>query len=166
MRKQRPRIAHSHEVTIKRDGEYGVIEFKDPTIMSTHLKIGPDIASKTDEEILDLYNECIRAQSEHIRSHPYVAVEVPLGKPQINYEKQSDQWVPCGNVLRCLVEDGASEDDGWVTICVDDKELSLHEFGRMLSVYAGWGMRIEFIPEEDIHRRPRLEVREPVVEEE
>jgi hypothetical protein len=32
----------------------------------------------------------------------------------------------------------------------------------MLSVYAGWGMRIEFIPEEDLHRRPRLEVREPV----
>jgi len=31
----------------------------------------------------------------------------------------------------------------------------------MLTVYAGWGMRIEFVPEDDIHRRPALEVREP-----
>ena len=35
------------------------------------------------------------------------------------------------------------------------------EFGTMLCTYAGWGMRIEFTPEDDVHRRPRLEVREP-----
>ena len=27
--------------------------------------------------------------------------------------------------------------------------------------YEGWGMRIEFVPVEEVHRRPILEVREP-----
>jgi len=35
------------------------------------------------------------------------------------------------------------------------------EFGRMLTTYAGSGMRIEFMPEDDLHRRLLLEVRDP-----
>jgi hypothetical protein len=31
----------------------------------------------------------------------------------------------------------------------------------MLTTYSGWGMRIEFVPEDEVHRRPVLEVREP-----
>ena len=31
----------------------------------------------------------------------------------------------------------------------------------MLRTFAGWDMRIEFVPEDEIHRRPALEVREP-----
>ena len=31
----------------------------------------------------------------------------------------------------------------------------------MLTTYAGWGMRIEFVPDDQSHRRPTLEVREP-----
>ncbi len=31
----------------------------------------------------------------------------------------------------------------------------------MLRTYAGRGMRIEFVPEDEVHRRPTLEVREP-----
>ena len=40
-------------------------------------------------------------------------------------------------------------------------ELSWQEFGRLICTYAGWGMRIEFVPENETHRRPTLEVREP-----
>jgi len=31
----------------------------------------------------------------------------------------------------------------------------------MLTTYSGWGMRIEFVPEDELHRRPAHEVREP-----
>ncbi|MBV8226359.1 MAG: hypothetical protein JO232_14355 [Verrucomicrobia bacterium] len=31
-------------------------------------------------------------------------------------------------------------------------------------IAAGWGMRIEFVPEDEVHRRPVLEVREPELE--
>jgi hypothetical protein len=31
----------------------------------------------------------------------------------------------------------------------------------LLVTYAGWGMRIEFTPDDETDRRPRLEVRDP-----
>ena len=51
-------------------------------------------------------------------------------------------------------------------VVIDDKELSLEEFGRMLTTYARWGRRIEFVPEDQLHRRPADEVREPKAEDE
>ena len=42
--------------------------------------------------------------------------------------------VPRGDVLHCIIDDGGPE--GEVTIHIDDKELSLAEFGRMLRVRA------------------------------
>ena len=60
-------------------------------------------------------------------------------------------------MLRCLVED---DENGQLVVGIDDQELSLEEFGRMLTTYAGWGMRIEFVPDDQLHRRPALEVRE------
>jgi hypothetical protein len=44
---------------------------------------------------------------------------------------------------------------------VDWQELSWHEFGKMIVSFAGWAMRIEFTPEDETHRRPKLVVREP-----
>ena len=51
--------------------------------------------------------------------------------------------------------------DGEITIHIDDKELSLHEFGRLLLVHAGWGMRIAFVPEELVTENPKIEIRKP-----
>ena len=56
-----------------------------------------------------------------------------------------------------MIDDGGPE--GEVTIHIDDKELSLAEFGRMLRVHAGWGMRIAFVPEEFISENPKVEIR-------
>jgi hypothetical protein len=39
--------------------------------------------------------------------------------------------------------------------------LSLQEFGTLLATYAGWGMRIEFTPDDATERRPQLVVRDP-----
>ena len=158
MRKQRPRMAYPNEVTIRREGGYGVIEFKDGSVSTTNLKIGPEIAEMSDEDILDLYNECMRATSQHIRENPYVAKEVRLGSPQIEYFEPGDQWTPRGNVLRCFIE---TDEHNQAIVSIDDKDLSPEEFSRLLATYGGWGMRIEFVPEDDLHRRPTLEVSEP-----
>ena len=60
-------------------------------------------------------------------------------------------------MLRCIIDDGGL--DGEVTIHIDDKELSLAEFGRLLTVHAGWGMKIAFVPEEFISDNPTVKVR-------
>ena len=113
----------------------------------------------TDQEIIDLYNDTLKAQAE-LASVKYVAIEPPLGSAQIEYNKQCTQWSPRGHVLRCLIDDTA-EGEREPVIMVDSQELSWSEFGKLICTFAGWGMRIEFTPEEEIHRRPRLEVREP-----
>ena len=46
---------------------------------------------------------------------------------------------------------------------IDGRELSIEEFGRMLTTYSGWGMRIEFVPEDEVHRRPARRTRAPPV---
>ena len=43
-------------------------------------------------------------------------------------------------MLRCVVGD---DEEGRLVVGIDNNELSLQEFGRMLTTYAGWGMRIE-----------------------
>lgn len=63
-----------------------------------------------------------------------------------------------GGVLRCDIED---DEHGELVAAVDETKLILEEFGRLLRTYAGWGMRIEFTPDDAIHPRPVVEVREP-----
>ena len=157
MKRKRRYIARLDEVIITREGDTAVIGYLEEGVPGTHLRIGPELAVMTDEEVLELYNEGLRAQAELAATYKHVAVEVPLNSPQIKYFERSYQWVPRGSVLRCHI----SDEDGQAVIEIDDKELSLEEFGRMLTTYSGWGMRIEFVPEEEVHRRPALEVREP-----
>jgi len=162
MKRKEQYIARLDEVTITREGDSAVIQYKEEGIMTTHLKIGPEMASMSDEAILGLFNDMLRAQAQLAAEYKHVAVEVPLGSPQIKYFARGHQWCPRGAVLRCLIED----EDGQLVVGIDDHELSLEEFGRMLTTYAGWGMRIEFVPDDQLHRRPALEVREPDLENE
>ncbi|MDF1755761.1 MAG: hypothetical protein P1U89_23430 [Verrucomicrobiales bacterium] len=82
-----------------------------------------------------------------------------MNSTQIEYHSRSNQWTPRGDVLRCAINDAS---DGMEPVIeIDDKELSLQEFGRLLCTYAGWGMRIEFVPDDATHRRPALRVQEP-----
>ena len=162
MRKHKPTITTLDQVTIRRENEAAVIEPKDPLFATVNFTIGPMIQHMSDEQILDLYNATIRAQQQHAAAHRHVAVEVPPGQSQIRYHKAADQWVPRGDVLRCLIDDGGP--DGEATVTIDNRELSMAEFGRLLSTYAGWGMRIVFVPSEDTHKQPEITVREPVDE--
>ncbi len=158
MKRKEQYIARLDEVTIAREGDSAIIRYKEEEIMTTHLKIGPEISSMSDEAILEFFNDTLRTQAQLAAEYKHVAVEVPLGSPQIKYFARGHQWCPRGAVLRCLVED---DENGQLVVGIDDQELSLEEFGRMLTTYAGWGMRIEFVPDDQLHRRPALEVREP-----
>jgi hypothetical protein len=64
-------------------------------------------------------------------------------------------------VLRCIIQEDQEQDYKLPAVVIDDLELSWEEFGRMLLARAGWGMRIEFVDEEEIHRRPQVQVQEP-----
>jgi len=148
------------EVIITRDETSAHIRYKDPDFAETTLTIGPAVQEMTDQEIVDRYNEVLKGEAEMARRYKYVAVEPPLGSPQIKYHRQCDQWSPRGDVLRCLVGD-TIEDERKPVIVIDGKELTWQEFGKVIVTYAGWGMRIEFTPEDEVHRRPKLVVREP-----
>ena len=60
--------------------------------------------------------------------------------------------------MRCII---SADREHFAVIHIDDKELSLREFGRMLAVYSGWGMRIAFVPDELAHEQPKVAVRTP-----
>jgi hypothetical protein len=156
MKRKERYIASLDEVTITRDGDYAWIVYKEEGIGATRLQIGPEIGEMSDREILELHNECLRAQAKR------AAVEVPLGSAQIEYVDRCDQWVPRGSVLRCLIHD---DEEHQLVVEIDEQELRLEEFGKLLTTYAGWGMRIEFVPDDEMHRRPVHEVREPKPEE-
>src|SRR4029453_17160245 len=78
--------------------------------------------------------------------------------PQIRYFERGDQSTPRGDVLRCEIDDGGP--GGEPIIHIDDRELSWREFGRLLTTHAGWGMRIVFVPDDELDEEPRIEIRE------
>ena len=113
----------------------------------------------TDADIADLYNDILESQQQLLAEWDTTVIEGPVGEKQIDYHEMCDQWVPRGDVLRCIIDDGGP--DGEVTIHIDDKELSLTEFGRLLRVHAGWGMRTAFVPDVSITKTPTVKVRKP-----
>jgi hypothetical protein len=158
MRKRKPPVAALDEVTIRRDGGDAIIDFHDTRIATTHFRIGPAVHRMTDQQILDRFNKIVAAERQ-AATGPHVAVEIPSGHSQIRYYPAADQWVPRGGVLRCVIDD--SGPDGEAVIHIDEHALSLSEFGRLLCTYAGWGVRIVFVPEEALASGPRIEVCEP-----
>jgi hypothetical protein len=160
MCRKRPYRTTLDKVTISRDGETAIITYQDPDVVTTHFKIGSKLGRMTDDKILDLFNQTIEDRDLLAATYEHVAIEIPPGQPQIEYFAADDQWTPRGDVLRCIVTgDGLDDDD--VFVCIDEKELTLKEFGKLLSTYSGWGMRITFVPEDELENEPKIEIREP-----
>jgi len=93
-------------------------------------------------------------------SYEHIAVEVPPGRPQIEFFAPGNQWTPRGHVVRCVVL-GSSGDPDEPFVSVDDRDLTPCESARMVGTFGGWGMRIVFVPDDEIHDAPIVEVREP-----
>jgi tetratricopeptide (TPR) repeat protein len=153
---KRPHVASADEVRISRRDGFAEIEYVDESVGGVSLGLD-DVESMTDQEILAAHNRVIEQMEQARLEYEHVAVEVPPGAPQISYSTLADQWTPRGDVLRCVIHDHDRE----VRVMVDDRELTQAEFGRMLTTYAGWGMRIVFVPDDDLLRQPAIEVREP-----
>jgi hypothetical protein len=158
MRMHKPRRASLDEVRITREGETAIIENADGSVSTTHLKIGSQIGSMSDAAILNLFNLLVATQEEMAAEFDNRVIEIPLGRPQISYMESADQWVPRGQVLHCHIDD---DENGELVVHIDDQELRLQEFGRLLRTYAGWGMRITFVPDDRLTEEPEVEVREP-----
>jgi hypothetical protein len=158
MRFKKRFVASLDQVKISRNGEVAVVTYADPEIGDTHIRFGPEVRGMSDQQILDRHNEILEIQDELRRTTEYVAREIPFGKPQIEYSPLSGQWVPRGDVLRCLV---TCDDEGGAVVDIDGRELSMEEFGGLLLTHEGWGMRIAFVPEDDVDEEPAIEVSEP-----
>ncbi|MBL9106829.1 MAG: hypothetical protein JNL82_38295, partial [Myxococcales bacterium] len=109
MPRKRPFVASLDQVRISRRGDTAIIEYADPDIGDTHYKLGSVIDEMTDQQILDHFNEGLAATERMRQEHEHVAVEIPIGKPQIEYFERGDQWVPRGMVLRCQIHDAGGE---------------------------------------------------------
>jgi hypothetical protein len=156
MRPKRPTHILMDQVRIAREGNDAIIDHADANLSGARIT---GIATMTDAEIVEMYNQILDSQWSLLEAWDKTVTEEPPGEKQIDYHENSDQWVARGDVLRCIIDDAGP--DGEVTIHIDDKELSLAEFGRMLRVHAGWGMRIAFVPEEFISENPKVEIRKP-----
>jgi hypothetical protein len=149
-------VASLKEVTISRSGESATITYRDPAVRPVVFAVGADIDHVDDSEILARFNDSLRAARALTEGRRHVVVEIPRGRPQLDYFAPADQWVPRGGVVRCLIDDGPGDE---ILIYVDDHPLSLQDFGGMLRTYTGWGMRITFV-EDDEAEPPSVEVRD------
>jgi hypothetical protein len=161
---KQPYVASADQVRITRNGDDAVIEYADESVSTTHLKIGAEkLAGMTDEELLAFWNSHIEAAEDHRQSLSYTATEIPVGKPQVEFFERGNQWTPRGHVVRCqILSDAAippNVDEPFVSI--DGRDFTLGEFMTMVGTFGGWGMRIEFVPDDELHERPKLKVREP-----
>lgn len=162
VRPKRPYVATPDQVRITRDRSGANIDYAEENVSGVYLELRPDeLASMTDEEILAVHNRCIEAQEASMAADEWVAVEVPPGDPQLERDGGTGQLLPRGDVLRCHITDAGVDEDDPVAIYIDDEEYSLREFGKILQVHAGWGMRITFVPEDRVHEEPAIEVRKP-----
>lgn len=158
---RRPHVASPDEVRFTRDGDYLIVEYADPGVATTHLKVGSEkLATMKDDEVLDYWNDLQQMDEEWRRTVDYVAREIPLGKPQVKYHKDADQWVPRGHVLRCVWTEYLEDRPDEPCVTIDNRDFTLGEFTRMLNTFAGWGMRIEFVPDDELHERPKLRVKD------
>lgn len=145
------------EVRITRDGDYAVFNYKDPSLGGgMRLKVGPRAKKMTLGELLELHNDIVRERIMMAARYKHEAVEV-VGKPQIEYSKLTGQWETRGDVLRCVITCG-DLDAREPAFEIDDRKLSLREFGAMLLSHEGWGMRLVFVPDNELHKMPRIRV--------
>ena len=156
-RARRPRKASPDEVRISREDDTAVIEYADPSILRVHLRFGARLAAMTDAEVLEEHNAILEAKDEYAAEMDRPLIEIPSGLPQIEFCGLTQQWETRGDVLRCHI----GSDQGETFVWIDDLKLGLDEFGDLLQVFEGFGMRIAFVDQDEVACEPEIEVKEP-----
>lgn len=134
------------------------IKFTDPSYYGYHIKIGPDLESMSDKDIYRYVLDFFKKLDAKAAEYEHVAIEIKEGHPQMEYSEECGAWSPVGDVLKCHIM-GCNEDENDPFVMIDEKELTLEEFGKLLSVYSGWGMRVVFVPGDELEKKPLIEVR-------
>jgi hypothetical protein len=155
---KRPHVAELSEVIITRQGDAAIIEYKEEGFGTTHITIGHEINQMSDKDILLCHNAFIALQLQSMNEYQHIATEIPIGQPQVKYFEPGGYWTARGDVLRCCI----GNENHQTTVIIDDKEFSMDEFGKLLSSYEGWGMRIIMVPEDEIHKTPLIEIKNPL----
>jgi hypothetical protein len=158
LRFRRPPQSTIDQVHISREGESAIIEYADPAYGTVNFKLGPEIDTLSDREILEMFNDVIAAQEANIADPANRPIEIPKGRPQIEWLDDVKQWSARGHVLKCEVSDN---EDGGLVVYIDDKELEADAFMKLIRPFAGWGMRITFMDQSQIHDEPDVIVRDP-----
>ena len=160
MPRMKLRIVSPNEVKITRNGDTADINYSDTAMgAGMSLKVGPKLAKMTDLEVIEMHNDMVLEMQELREEHPFIAVEITEGKPQIEYSKRCNQWSARGDILRCYIE--SSEDSGHIPVIeIDGKRLSWPEFGKLVSSHEGWGMRVMFVPDDEIDKTPAIAIQE------
>ena len=60
--------------------------------MDDALQLGPAVQHMSDEKILDRWNEGVRARDQVAAEYEHIAVEVPPGKPRIEYFEKREEF--------------------------------------------------------------------------
>ena len=100
---KRPYVASADQIRITREGDDAIFEYADDSVGTTRMRFGAaKLATMTDDELLEWWNDGIQARDEHAESLTYTATEIPAGKPQVAFFEEGDQWTPRGlpNPLR------------------------------------------------------------------
>ena len=83
-----------------RAGADALVRAAAEAVTVTHLRVGQRLRGMRDDDGLALTNAGIEATEKLMRGYKHIAVEVPLGSPQIEWSPWSKHWVPRGDVLR------------------------------------------------------------------
>ncbi|MBX9772655.1 MAG: hypothetical protein K2X29_14855 [Candidatus Obscuribacterales bacterium] len=118
-----------------------------------------DFEKMTGSELLEKFNGHIDAIVADIaNARP---VEIPEGQAQLKWNGECEFWQAAGDVLRCQIRWEPSGDPcGQPVIRIDNKQLSGEEFLKLLAVYEGWGMRIEFMHPNRLTNPPELTLKQ------
>jgi hypothetical protein len=77
------------------------------------------------QNILDLHKDMVRVREEMAAGYEHVAVEIPRGRPQIEYHSKASQQRPRGGLLRCIIGDRGLEEGQTFTDQVPTEEITL-----------------------------------------
>lgn len=89
MRLKKPTRAIIDQVRITREGNDAIIDYADSGIAGTRLTIGPDLATMTDRDIIDVFNGILAAQERILAACDKTVTEEPPGRNKSTITKMA-----------------------------------------------------------------------------